>query len=121
MSKHQNYRVFVYKLKNVILKYYNVLIDGLYDIIKNIELAVLFLLLEVKRNLTFTTMQVLTKTFRSLSTACFKNYTRKYSQAERVIIMGIESSCDDTGCALIDDHGNILGEALHSQHLVHLK
>lgn len=43
------------------------------------------------------------------------------TKAKNVVIMGIESSCDDTGCALIDSHGNILGEALHSQHLIHLK
>lgn len=37
------------------------------------------------------------------------------------IILGIESSCDDTGCGIIDSNGNILGEALNSQHLTHLK
>lgn len=62
-------------------------------------------------------MQALAKTVRFLC----KTPTKNYSQAKNVVIMGIESSCDDTGCALIDNHGNILGEALHSQHLVHLK
>lgn len=51
----------------------------------------------------------------------FKVVKRNYSQSERIIILGIETSCDDTGCALVDSNGNVLGEALHSQHLVHLK
>lgn len=45
---------------------------------------------------------------------------RRYSN-KRSIILGIESSCDDTGCGIIDTEGNILGESLHSQQLVHLK
>ncbi|XP_017777741.1 PREDICTED: probable tRNA N6-adenosine threonylcarbamoyltransferase, mitochondrial isoform X2 [Nicrophorus vespilloides] len=34
---------------------------------------------------------------------------------------GIETSCDDTGCAIVDSEGHILGECLNSQHLVHLR
>uniref|UniRef100_A0A803T392 N(6)-L-threonylcarbamoyladenine synthase n=1 Tax=Anolis carolinensis TaxID=28377 RepID=A0A803T392_ANOCA len=37
------------------------------------------------------------------------------------IVLGIETSCDDTGAAVVDETGNILGEALHSQNEVHLK
>ena len=37
------------------------------------------------------------------------------------IILGIETSCDDTGVAIVDTNGKILGEALHSQHVTHLK
>lgn len=48
-----------------------------------------------------------------------KSPTRNYS--EKTIILGIETSCDDTGCAVLDNEGNVLGEALHSQQLVHLK
>ncbi|XP_023023838.1 threonyl-carbamoyl synthesis 4 [Leptinotarsa decemlineata] len=44
---------------------------------------------------------------------------RFYSK-KRAIILGIETSCDDTGCAIINTDGKILGEALNSQHLVHL-
>ncbi|KAH1001582.1 tRNA N6-adenosine threonylcarbamoyltransferase, mitochondrial [Dendroctonus ponderosae] len=44
---------------------------------------------------------------------------RRYSK-RRSVILGIESSCDDTGCGIIDTEGNILGESLHSQLLVHL-
>ncbi|XP_974817.2 tRNA N6-adenosine threonylcarbamoyltransferase, mitochondrial [Tribolium castaneum] len=46
-------------------------------------------------------------------------FNSKFSTA-RSLILGIETSCDDTGCAVVDTEGNILGEALHSQHLIHL-
>lgn len=47
---------------------------------------------------------------------------RKFStNKQRNLILGIETSCDDTGCAIVDNHGNILGEALNSQEKVHLK
>ncbi|XP_016916237.1 tRNA N6-adenosine threonylcarbamoyltransferase, mitochondrial [Apis cerana] len=36
------------------------------------------------------------------------------------IILGIESSCDDTGFGIIDSNGNILGESINSQYLTHL-
>lgn len=37
------------------------------------------------------------------------------------MVLGIETSCDDTGAAVVDEAGNILGEALHSQSEIHLK
>uniref|UniRef100_A0A8C6T939 N(6)-L-threonylcarbamoyladenine synthase n=1 Tax=Neogobius melanostomus TaxID=47308 RepID=A0A8C6T939_9GOBI len=37
------------------------------------------------------------------------------------LVLGIETSCDDTGAAVLDLNGNILGESLHSQKEVHLK
>ncbi|XP_019630560.1 PREDICTED: probable tRNA N6-adenosine threonylcarbamoyltransferase, mitochondrial [Branchiostoma belcheri] len=39
----------------------------------------------------------------------------------RLLVLGIETSCDETGAAVVDDRGSVLGEALHSQKLVHLK
>ncbi|CAH0556660.1 unnamed protein product [Brassicogethes aeneus] len=65
---------------------------------------------------------------------CFRKYTKlfnqgkintalnrlDYSTEKHGIILGIETSCDDTGCAIVDTNGNILGEALNSQHLIHL-
>ncbi|XP_072940759.1 tRNA N6-adenosine threonylcarbamoyltransferase, mitochondrial-like [Epargyreus clarus] len=36
-------------------------------------------------------------------------------------ILGIETSCDDTGCAIINNKGVLLGERLHSQNLMHLR
>lgn len=38
-----------------------------------------------------------------------------------VKILGIETSCDDTGAAIVDDSGKILGESIHSQQDIHLK
>lgn len=37
------------------------------------------------------------------------------------VVLGIETSCDDTAAAVVDEAGNILGEAIHSQTEVHLK
>ncbi|XP_053554581.1 tRNA N6-adenosine threonylcarbamoyltransferase, mitochondrial [Bombina bombina] len=37
------------------------------------------------------------------------------------LVLGIETSCDDTGAAVVDENGKILGESLHSQKEVHLK
>ncbi|XP_025421926.1 probable tRNA N6-adenosine threonylcarbamoyltransferase, mitochondrial isoform X3 [Sipha flava] len=35
-------------------------------------------------------------------------------------VLGIETSCDDTGCAIVDSDRNILGECLQSQQQIHL-
>ncbi|CAG0919375.1 unnamed protein product [Notodromas monacha] len=43
------------------------------------------------------------------------------SVRRRVKILGIETSCDDTGAAIVDDTGNILVESLRSQQNIHLK
>lgn len=48
------------------------------------------------------------------------NAVRKFADRP-AIILGIETSCDDTGCAIVDTTGKILGEAINSQHLTHLK
>ncbi|KAM7281861.1 putative tRNA N6-adenosine threonylcarbamoyltransferase, mitochondrial [Ixodes scapularis] len=39
------------------------------------------------------------------------------SQATRsnAVILGIETSCDDTAIGVVDDQGNVLGESSHSQ------
>lgn len=37
------------------------------------------------------------------------------------VILGIETSCDDTGCAIVDSNGRILGENKHSQLQFHLR
>lgn len=39
----------------------------------------------------------------------------------RPLILGIETSCDDTGGALIDGKGTIFGESLNSQQNTHLR
>lgn len=38
-----------------------------------------------------------------------------------ITILGIETSCDDTGCAIVNDKGHILGESLCSQQDIHLE
>uniref|UniRef100_A0A087XQU9 N(6)-L-threonylcarbamoyladenine synthase n=1 Tax=Poecilia formosa TaxID=48698 RepID=A0A087XQU9_POEFO len=37
------------------------------------------------------------------------------------LVLGIETSCDETGAAVMDESGAILGESLHSQKEVHLR
>lgn len=53
------------------------------------------------------------------------NWRRVFHQCGKYfstkIVLGIETSCDDTGAAVMDETGNIWGEALHSQGEVHLK
>lgn len=39
----------------------------------------------------------------------------------RPIVLGIETSCDDTGVAVVDRDGNVLGECINSQQETHLK
>uniref|UniRef100_A0A8B9CNZ7 N(6)-L-threonylcarbamoyladenine synthase n=1 Tax=Anser brachyrhynchus TaxID=132585 RepID=A0A8B9CNZ7_9AVES len=51
---------------------------------------------------------------RSSSTHCGKQHLPK-------LVLGIETSCDDTGAAVVDEAGNVLGEALQCQREVHLK
>ena len=36
-------------------------------------------------------------------------------------ILGIESSCDDTGLAIIDSSGQIIADVTSSQHEIHAK
>lgn len=43
------------------------------------------------------------------------------SSSIRRYILGIETSCDDTGAAIVDDSGSIISEALSSQLQVHLR
>ncbi|XP_075173858.1 tRNA N6-adenosine threonylcarbamoyltransferase, mitochondrial isoform X3 [Anomaloglossus baeobatrachus] len=50
---------------------------------------------------------------RTFSVNSLVNYQR--------VVLGIETSCDDTGAAVVDENGKILGEAIHSQKEVHLK
>lgn len=37
------------------------------------------------------------------------------------LVLGIETSCDDTGAAVVNDEGIVLGEALNSQKEFHAK
>lgn len=44
---------------------------------------------------------------------------RNFSQNS--LILGIETSCDDTGCAVVNGAGDLLGESLFSQNVTHLR
>lgn len=45
----------------------------------------------------------------------FKCFERNYRT-----VLGIETSCDDTGAAIVDEFGNVCGDVLYSQHQFHL-
>ena len=45
----------------------------------------------------------------------FKNTTKKRFYSKPIAVLGIETSCDDTGAAIISPKGKIVGEAVHSQ------
>lgn len=56
--------------------------------------------------------RILWHSIRSLNrTVCSENTT----------VLGIETSCDDTGCAVVNGAGKILGESLFNQNLLHLR
>lgn len=62
-----------------------------------------------------------TKTIKSLLSYpnCDRYYGIKlYSKA---LILGIETSCDDTGCAVVNSSGTLISESLHCQSLIHLR
>lgn len=53
-----------------------------------------------------------------------KTILRKYCNnelARPIKILGVETSCDDTGIAIVDNTGVILGESLHSQTPTHIR
>lgn len=58
--------------------------------------------------------------FHCVYSSAIKNDT-KFVTKKSIKILGIETSCDDTGCAIVDDEGHILGEALQSQQETHLE
>ncbi|ROL50423.1 putative tRNA N6-adenosine threonylcarbamoyltransferase, mitochondrial [Anabarilius grahami] len=45
---------------------------------------------------------------------------RAFTAVRPRIVLGIETSCDETGAAVLDETGIILGESLHSQKQTHL-
>ncbi|XP_058510804.1 tRNA N6-adenosine threonylcarbamoyltransferase, mitochondrial [Solea solea] len=51
---------------------------------------------------------------------CFSAACGKTASSS-TLVLGIETSCDDTGAAVLDETGAILGESLHSQKQVHLR
>ena len=51
--------------------------------------------------------------------AAGKLVNRRFSSTKTATILGIETSCDDTGCAIVNEKGDILGECLISQGAIH--
>ena len=56
-----------------------------------------------------------------VGSAVCRNDSRDIVHAHDAVVLGIESSCDDTGVGVVSASGLVLGEALHSQLRVHLK
>ncbi|XP_047020010.1 probable tRNA N6-adenosine threonylcarbamoyltransferase, mitochondrial [Helicoverpa zea] len=46
---------------------------------------------------------------------------RTITFTKKSVILGIETSCDDTGCAIIDGSGRLLSDSLYSQTAVHTR
>lgn len=66
-------------------------------------------------------MHVLSPTFDTLKKPWFHRhfaFTPNTHQLRKTVL-GIETSCDDTGAAIVDNHGNVIGEALYSQTSTH--
>lgn len=58
------------------------------------------------------------KLIKNINLNCVRLYSREIT---RPVVLGIETSCDDTGAAIVDGKGIVLGESLHSQHKTHLR
>jgi len=56
-----------------------------------------------------------------LPTAVLKSTLCTNADTNRMLVLGIETSCDDTGAAVVNEHGEIIGEALHSQTPIHVE
>lgn len=46
--------------------------------------------------------------------------TNTNGSSKRRLVLGIETSCDDTGAAVVDDRGIVVGDALNSQTKTHV-
>lgn len=48
---------------------------------------------------------------------------RQFSLSNRLSfrVLGIETSCDDTGVAIVDSERKLLGDAIHNQAQIHLE
>jgi hypothetical protein len=57
----------------------------------------------------------------SLKTVMNFSYVRRNSNQVTGMVLGIKTSCDDTGCANVDNNGKLPREAVNSQQQIHLK
>lgn len=56
-----------------------------------------------------------------LNIPLLRSSTRVLSNVANPIVLGIETSCDDTGCGIVNGNRQILGEALYSQNKIHVR
>lgn len=59
--------------------------------------------------------------FCRLKLFSIKILRREFSNTRNSIILGIETSCDDTGCGVVNVQGHVLGESLYSQNAIHIR
>lgn len=57
---------------------------------------------------------------RMWSWSVMRYMTAAKSRRKR-LVLGIETSCDETGAAVVDEDGGLLGEGLHSQKRIHVR
>ncbi|XP_076753589.1 threonyl-carbamoyl synthesis 4 [Xylocopa sonorina] len=51
---------------------------------------------------------------------CNAKVVKNFVHNEPAVVLGIESSCDDTGCGIVNSNRIILGESISSQYYTHL-
>ena len=53
----------------------------------------------------------------------FSQQNRSYSRNNGTckLVLGIETSCDDTGVAVVDNYGTVIGDAINSQIKTHVR
>ncbi|XP_050072658.1 probable tRNA N6-adenosine threonylcarbamoyltransferase, mitochondrial [Anopheles maculipalpis] len=56
-----------------------------------------------------------------LSAIARSHFSAQYSSRYAPLVLGIETSCDDTGAAVVSSNGTVLGEYTHSQQTSHLR
>lgn len=76
-------------------------------------------------SLTYSKLSFYRRTVNELLMFCRSTYHRvishrKCSTKRQRLVLGIETSCDDTGAAVVDNKGNVLGDSLNSQLRIHV-
>lgn len=59
--------------------------------------------------------------WKTLRDKCILKFIRNINRSENVVILGIETSCDDTAVGIVNSKGEILGNSHYSQELLHTK
>ncbi|XP_061180316.1 tRNA N6-adenosine threonylcarbamoyltransferase, mitochondrial-like [Saccostrea echinata] len=71
------------------------------------------------RKLSYSINRTLLQNVRRGITSSFSRPNHQWVKPK--VVLGIETSCDDTGAAVVDTDGQILGESLYSQSNIHIK